>query len=78
MLQAFKKDVEASMGAEHQCDVALVLSSLGVTHVVNHLTADGLFCADILVKGHRVLIQVDGPHHWTTNTGLPIGEACYS
>ncbi|KAL0048903.1 hypothetical protein WJX82_001964 [Trebouxia sp. C0006] len=71
--QAFRQDVEGSRDSQHQCDVAHVLSILGVDHALNHITTDGLFCTDILVKGHHILIQVDGPHHWTTNTGQPIG-----
>lgn len=70
------KDVEASQGAQHHHDIALVLSSMGVTHAVNHITSDGFFCADILISGHHVLIQVDDPHHYTCNTGQPIGRTC--
>lgn len=77
-LQAFRQDVEGSRDSKHQCDVAHVLSTLGVDHALNHITTDGLFCTDILVKGHHILIQVDGPPHWTTNTGQPIGKACCS
>lgn len=73
-MQAFKQDVEGSTESKHQCDVAKVLQSLGVDHALNHVTSDGQFCADILIRGHDVLVQVDGPHHWTTNTGQPIGE----
>ena len=75
-MQAFRQDVEGSVESKHQYDVAKVLHSLGVDHTLNHVTSDGLFCADILIKGHDVLVQVDGPHHWTTNTGQPIGETC--
>ena len=70
------KDVEASQGDNHQQDVAHVLGTMGLPHAVNHTTIDGLFCADILISGHSVLIQVDGPHHWTCNTGQPIGKTC--
>lgn len=75
-MQAFKKDTEGSVSSTHQCDVAHVLTSLGVCHDLNHITSDGFFCADILITGHHVLIQVDGPHHWTSNIGQPIGESC--
>lgn len=66
--------MEASQGDNHQHDVAHVLGSMGLAHSVNHITDDGFFCADILITGCRVVIQVDEPHHWTCNTGQPIGK----
>ena len=71
--QAFTTAVEASSNSKHQLEVAQVLSDMGVKHSVNHLTSDGLFCADILIQGYHVIIQVDEVHHWTANTAQPIG-----
>ena len=68
------KDVQASQAAQHQHEIAHVLGSMGVSHAVNHITSDGFFCADIVISRHHVLVQVDGPHHWTCNTGQPIGK----
>lgn len=73
-MQAFMKDVQASQAAQHQHEIAHVLGSMGVSHAVNHITSDGFFCADIVISRHHVLVQVDGPHHWTCNTGQPIGK----
>lgn len=83
-MQAFMADVEASVKSEHQVEVSQVLSNMGIKHAMNYLTSDGLFCVDILIQGYHVIIQVDEVHHWTTNTGQPIGTyaclhiGCYS
>ena len=74
LVQAFKRDVEAAATSNHQCDVARVLDSLGVDHMLNELVADGLFCADVLIASHHIVLQVDGYHHWTSNTGQCIGK----
>lgn len=66
-------DVKATSNSTHQMGVAHVLTDMGIKHSVNHLTADGLFCADILLQGYHVIIQVDEVHHWTANTAQPIG-----
>ena len=73
-MQAFAMAVHASSNSKHQLEVAQVLTDLGVKHTTNYLTDDGLFCADIMVQDHRVIIQVDEVHHWTVNTGQPIGK----
>ena len=73
-MQAFAKAVHASSNSKHQLEVAQVLTDLGVKHTTNYLTNDGLFCADIMVQDHHVIIQVDEVHHWTVNTGQPIGK----
>ena len=74
LLQAYKRDVEAAVSSNHQCEVARVLDGLGVDHTLNELVADGLFCADIMIGSHHIVIQVDGAHHWTSNTGQCIGK----
>jgi len=60
--------------------VAATLSSLGVEHTLEALTADGLFSVDIGVHDGpdgalSVAIEVDGPHHFTINGCTPLGAS---
>lgn len=51
------------------------MGSLGVSHNIERITDDGLFSADILIEDDKVIVEVDGPHHFTVNTHQPLGEA---
>ncbi|BDA49701.1 probable RAP domain-containing protein, chloroplastic [Coccomyxa sp. Obi] len=55
-------------------DVSAVLWSLGVAHKNNDVTADGLFCVDIALDGGKVIIEVDGPTHFSVNSRRPLGR----
>ncbi len=60
--------------------VAATLSSLGVKHTLEALTADGLFSVDIGIQDGpdgalSVAIEVDGPHHFTVNGCNPLGAS---
>lgn len=50
------------------------MGSLGVSHNIERITDDGLFSADILIEDDKVIVEVDGPHHFTVNTHQPLGE----
>ena len=49
------------------------MGSLGVSHNIERITDDGLFSADILIEDDKVIVEVDGPHHFTVNTHQPLG-----
>lgn len=51
------------------------MGSLGVSHNIERITDDGLFSADILIEDDKVIVEVDGPHHFTVNTHQPLGES---
>lgn len=50
------------------------MGSLGVSHNIERITDDGLFSADILIEDDKVIVEVDGPHHFTVNTHQPLGK----
>ena len=50
------------------------MGSLGVSHNIERITDDGLFSADILIEDDKVIVEVDGPHHFTVNTHQPLGD----
>ncbi|KAK9818101.1 hypothetical protein WJX72_007196 [[Myrmecia] bisecta] len=55
-------------------DVSRVLKEMGLDHDIEHVTQDQLFSVDISLKGEQVAIEADGPHHFTSNTRMPLGE----
>ena len=57
--------------------VSTLLTAMGVEHTNEYLAEDGLFGVDIYVvtpEGRKVAIEVDGPHHFTSNTNQPLGH----
>jgi hypothetical protein len=73
-LQAWESDVESTIVSKLHSEVSQVMGSLGVSHNIERITDDGLFSADILVEDDKVIVEVDGPHHFTVNTHQPLGE----
>jgi len=60
--------------SQFHLDVARALNELGVEHEIEKRSAGGLFSLDIaLTREDHVCIQVDGPHHFATNTLAPLG-----
>lgn len=72
-LQAWESDVESTIVSKLHSEVSQVMGSLGVSHNIERITDDGLFSADILVEDDKVIVEVDGPHHFTVNTHQPLG-----
>lgn len=74
MSQAWESDVESTIVSKLHSEVSQVMGSLGVSHNIERITDDGLFSADILIEDDKVIVEVDGPHHFTVNTHQPLGE----
>lgn len=72
--QAWESDVESTIVSKLHSEVSQVMGSLGVSHNIERITDDGLFSADILIEDDKVIVEVDGPHHFTVNTHQPLGE----
>ena len=73
--QAWESDVESTIVSKLHSEVSQVMGSLGVSHNIERITDDGLFSADILIEDDKVIVEVDGPHHFTVNTHQPLGES---
>lgn len=54
--------------------VSQSLWRLGVKHTTQHVTSDGLFCVDIALEGEQVIIELDGPDSFSTNSYRPLGR----
>lgn len=79
LLQAWESDVESTIVSKLHSEVSAVMSGLNVPHDIERITEDGLFSADILIEDVKVIVEVDGPHHFTVNTHQPLGmlpKAC--
>ena len=50
-----------------------VLTRMGVLHEAEALTEDGMFSLDIMLRQARVAVEVDGVHHFASNTQRPLG-----
>ena len=74
-MQAWESDVESTIVSKLHSEVSQVMASLGVNHNIERITDDGLFSADILIEDDKVIVEVDGPHHFTVNTHQPLGES---
>lgn len=68
--------MESTIVSKLHSEVSQVMGSLGVSHNIERITDDGLFSADILIEDDKVIVEVDGPHHFTVNTHQPLGEFC--
>lgn len=73
VLQAWESDVESTIVSKLHSEVSQVMGSIGVSHNIERITDDGLFSADILIEDDKVIVEVDGPHHFTVNTHQPLG-----
>lgn len=74
VLQAWESDVESTIVSKLHSEVSAVMSGLNVPHDIERITEDGLFSADILIEDVKVIVEVDGPHHFTVNTHQPLGK----
>jgi len=66
--------VESTIVSKLHSEVSQVMGNLGITHNIERITDDGLFSADILIEDDKVIVEVDGPHHFTVNTHQPLGK----
>lgn len=55
-------------------EVSQMLWSLGIVHSNEQITSDGLFCVDIALQDNKVVIEVDGPSHFSVNSHRPLGR----
>ena len=46
----------------------------GISHELEHITADGLFSIDLAIVDRRIALEFDGPSHFTSNTLEPLGH----
>ena len=65
------RNVTVSRG---QREVAGSLHRLGISHELEHITADGLFSIDLAIVDQRIAIEFDGPSHFMRNTFEPLGH----
>ena len=54
--------------------VSKALTGMGLEHECEVMTEDGLFSVDILLRASRIVVEVDGPSHYTFNTQQRLGE----
>ena len=63
--EAWREEVKATRVSRLQRDVARVMAEeLGVESAMEVETEDALFCIDIVPRGSRVAVEVDGPSHF--------------
>ncbi|PSC74935.1 RAP domain [Micractinium conductrix] len=60
--------------SEYHAEVSRMLSAMGEAHTIEHLTDDQLFSVDIALPDERVVLEVDGPTHFTANTFQPLAD----
>ena len=53
--------------SEFQREVSSSLGRLGLAHSLEYSTPCGLYSLDIVLSDRPVCIEVDGPHHFTSN-----------
>jgi len=47
---------------------------MDVQHHIEYLTEDGCFSVDIALPDDKIALEIDGPHHFTRNSYLPLGD----
>ena len=75
-LQAWKNTVKRTLISELHRRVSRALSSMGLQHECEVVTDDGLFSVDIMLRDERIIVEVDGPSHYTYNSQQRLGEPC--
>ncbi|KAK9840626.1 hypothetical protein WJX81_005387 [Elliptochloris bilobata] len=55
-------------------EVSRVLWSMGVYHIDEAITPDGLLRVDIALEAEKVMIEVDGPNRFSNNSHRPLGR----
>ena len=60
-----------------QVKVSSTLKAMGVSHELEAKTQDSLFSVDIMLRGPRVVLEVEGPWHYTINSNHKLGAPCW-
>lgn len=71
--QAWKKTVKRTMISELHRKVSRALSAMGLPHDCEVVTEDGLFSVDIMLREQGIIVEVDGPTHYTYNSQQRLG-----
>ena len=72
--QAYMERARKVTVSKGQREVGESLRRLGISHELEHITADGLFSIDLAIVDRRIAVEFDGPSHFTTNTLEPLGH----
>ena len=59
--------------SELQLRVSKELNEMQVEHELEATTEDGTFAVDIMLREPRIVLEVEGPSHYTVNTGRRLG-----
>ena len=73
-LDAYREGARNVAVSKGQLEVGGSLHRLGISHELEHITADGLFSIDLAIVDRRIAIEFDGPSHFTRNTLEPLGH----
>jgi hypothetical protein len=73
-LKAYREEARKVRVSHGQREVGESLHRLGISHVLEYITADGLFSIDLAIVDRRIALEFDGPSHFTTNTLEPLGH----
>ena len=73
-MQACSEQARQSTESNAQQRVGQSLCRLGRSHEPEHITPDGLFSTDLAIVDRRIVLEFDGPSHFTRNTLEPLGH----
>ena len=73
-VQAFRDEALKVTVSKSQRQVGESLRRLGISYVLEYITADGLFSIDLAIVDRRIAIEFDGPTHFATGTLEPRGR----
>lgn len=73
-MQEWKAQAQNVVISQLHRDVSTAMNGMGLTHVIEHTTDDGLFSIDLALLDDHIAVEVDGPFHYSANTHLPLGE----
>ena len=65
--KAWKVGTSKVVISQFHRQVSAALTKMGVPHEIEYVTEDGLFSLDIVLRGKKVAIEVDGPSHFARN-----------
>ena len=65
--KAWKVGTSRVVISQFHREVSAALTNMGVPHEIEYVTEDGLFSLDIVLRGKKVAIEVDGPSHFARN-----------
>jgi hypothetical protein len=71
--KTWRKQVGEIITSYFHKEVSRTLNAMGIKHVLERLTEDGLFSMDLCIPEERIAIEVDGPTHFMKNSLRPLG-----